>query len=626
MNTLVYHTTAEKSTLFGFFIDFLRPVCYNGSVSSDTEAAMIFGKHINRYYLRYGWVLLLGILALLAVDFSQMRIPEQYSLLIDGLDPTTPARLTTEVVLNICFNIFIIAGVMVVGRFAWRVCFFGTAIRVETDLRDRMFDRCRFLSQHYFQQNKVGGLMSLFTNDLETINECFGDGVLTAADAVVLGGMAIYKMYGINPVLCGLSLIPMALMLACGLVVGRYMKKKWEERQEAFSDLSDFAQESFSGLAVVKAFVTEGLELMHFRRKNRKNEDVNVVYTRASVLLNVLVTLFVQSVVCVILGYGGWLAHEGLLSAAKLIEFNSYFTTIIWPVMAISNLIELSSRGRASLERVSTLLEEEPEVADAPGAIVLQNVQGEITLRDLSFRYPEGERDVLSHITCTIHAGEHIGIIGKTGAGKTTLCNLLLRTYNLPEGMLSLDGVDVNDIALSSLRGSIAIVPQDNFLFSDTIGSNIAFATGGVGEAEDIRRAAVLAAVDDNISAFPDGYDTVLGERGVTISGGQKQRTSIARALMKDAPVLILDDAVSAVDTGTEKEILQNLAQSRRGRTTLLVAHRVSTVEQMDRVLYLEDGRLLDFGPHEELLQRCAPYRALVELQRLEDEIGGHNA
>ena len=588
---------------------------------------MLFGKHINRYYLRYSWVLLLGILALVAVDVAQLLIPELYASVVDGLDPTTPSTLTAELLVKISTDLLIIAAVMIAGRFLWRVCFFGAACRVEAHIRDKMFDKCRTLSREFYQENKVGGLMSLFTNDLETVNECFGDGALMLFDALALGTLSVVKMARLDGMLTLYSMIPLVFMGAVALIVGKYMQAKWEARQAAFSDLSDFAQETFSGIAVIKAFVRETHELSVFRKKNKNNEEVNVSYTRASVLLNVFITLFVQSVICVILGYGGWLVYsDSAFQVSHLIEFISYFTTVIWPIMAVSNLIEMTSRGRASLSRISKLLDEEPKVCDREGAHSLPSVSGEVEFRNLTFRYPDGEFDVLRDVSFTVKAGEHVGIIGKTGAGKTTLLDLLLRTYTVGDGTLFLDGHDINTLTLRTVRENVAYVPQDNFLFSDTIGANIAFAMGGEASEDAIESASRLAALHENVAAFPDGYGTVLGERGVTISGGQKQRTSIARALLKDAPILILDDAVSAVDTGTERLILDNLAETRKNKTTVMIAHRVSTVERMDRVVYLEDGRVVAIGTHEELIASCPDYANLVQLQRLEDEIGGKNS
>ena len=590
---------------------------------------MIFGKYINRYYLKNAPVLLLGLLALLMVDYIQLLIPQFYRLVINGVNlgqvvvngQTLP--FTKEVLLqHICLPMIWIVVLMVIGRFLWRICFFGSAVRVAANLRERMFDHSRQLSQQYYQVNKVGNLMSLYTNDIDTIQECFGDGILMFFDALVLGLMALYKMWRMDYKLTLLALIPALIMFGIGTVMGTAMTKRWEERQQAFSDLSDFAQENFSGIAVIKAFVKELKELMAFRKLNKQNEEINVIYTKIATLLEVLVTLFVESVICVILGYGGYLVYQGRFNAGQLVEYIGYFEAIVWPIMAISMLIEKTSRGKASLNRITELLDAPIDVADRPGVQELQNPQGSVEFRHLTFRYPDGEYDVLQDISFTIHPGESVGIVGKTGAGKTALVDLLLRTYNVPDGTLFVDGKDVNTLSIHSVRAACAYVPQDNFLFSDTIAHNIGF---GVDDAspEMIDHAASLADVRDNIVDFKDGYETVLGERGVTVSGGQKQRISIARALLKDAPILILDDSVSAVDTRTEKIILDNLKSSRANKTTLLIAHRISTVERLDKLIFLDDGKIEAVGPHDELYTSCPKYRRMVDLQRLEDEAGG---
>lgn len=590
---------------------------------------MIFGKYINRYYLKNAPVLLLGLLALLMVDYIQLLIPQFYRLVINGVNlgqvvvngQTLP--FTKEVLLqHICLPMIWIVVLMVIGRFLWRICFFGSAVRVAANLRERMFDHSRQLSQQYYQVNKVGNLMSLYTNDIDTIQECFGDGILMFFDALVLGLMALYKMWRMDYKLTLLALIPALIMFGIGTVMGTAMTKRWEERQQAFSDLSDFAQENFSGIAVIKAFVKELKELMAFRKLNKQNEEINVIYTKIATLLEVLVTLFVESVICVILGYGGYLVYQGRFNAGQLVEYIGYFEAIVWPIMAISMLIEKTSRGKASLNRITELLDAPIDVADRPGVQELQNPQGSVEFRHLTFRYPDGEYDVLQDISFTIHPGESVGIVGKTGAGKTALVDLLLRTYNVPDGTLFVDDKDVNTLSILSVRAACAYVPQDNFLFSDTIAHNIGF---GVDDAspEMIDHAASLADVRDNIVDFKDGYETVLGERGVTVSGGQKQRISIARALLKDAPILILDDSVSAVDTRTEKIILDNLKSSRANKTTLLIAHRISTVERLDKIIFLDDGKIEAVGPHDELYTSCPKYRRMVDLQRLEDEAGG---
>ena len=592
---------------------------------------MIFGKHINRYYLRFAPRLLLGLAALIGIDYLQLVMPRLYQMVVNGMNqgfvmengvaiPFDMAFLLDR----ICMPLVVIILSMVFGRFLWRICFFSAGIGVEADLRSRMFSHCRKLSQEYYQVNKVGNLMSLFTNDLDTVQEVFSWGMMMFCDAVFLGILAIIKMWRMDSLLTGLSLIPMVFLLASSILVGNELTKKWDARQAAFSDLSDFSQESFSGIAVIKAFVKEAKELLFFKKLNKQNEEANIAYTRTAITFRVLVTLFVESVICVILGYGGYLVHQGKFNAGQLVEFIGYFHAIIWPIMAVSELIDMTSRGRASVKRIGELLDAKQDVVDRPGVRELADVKGDIQCKGLTFRYPDGEFDVLEDISFTISAGENVGLVGNTGSGKTTLVDLILRTYNVPDGTLFVDGQDVNDVSIRSLREACAYVPQDNFLFSETIANNIGF---GVDDKKlsRIRDAAKLADVHSNIKEFSLGYDTVLGERGVTVSGGQKQRISIARALLKDAPILILDDSVSAVDTKTERTILENLRATRAGKTTILIAHRISTIEQMDKILFMEDGRLIAVDTHEKLYETCPAYRKMVDLQRLEEEGGSQN-
>ncbi len=592
---------------------------------------MIFGKHINRYYLRYALWLLFGLAALLLVDSLQLEIPKLYGMLINGMADGFVVIDGQEVPFDMNFLLETICNPMlkvvlaiVFGRFLWRICFFGSAVKVEADLRNRMFDHAKDLSREYYQVNKVGDLMSLFTNDLDTVQESFGWGTMMFLDAVFLGIMSILEMAQMNLPLTLLSLIPMVFLLAASIVLGNYLAKKWDIRQEAYSKLSDFSQESFSGISVIKAFVKEGKELFAFQALNKENEEANLSYTRSSVLFRIMVTLFVESVTCVILGYGGWLVYSGTFNAGQILEFMGYFNAIIWPIMAVSELIDMGSRGKASLKRISELLDAPINVKDRPGVENLQDPKGKLEFRNLSFRYPDGEFDALENISFTIEPGQSVGIVGRTGSGKSTLVDLILRTYNVPDGTLLLDDRDVNDLTIRSVRAACAYVPQDNFLFSDTIEHNIAF---GVDEYDrsEILEVSRLADLDGNVQEFTAGYDTILGERGVTVSGGQKQRISIAWALMKDAPILILDDSVSAVDTKTEKTILENLRQIRQGKTTILIAHRISTIEGMDQILFIDEGKLLAAGSHEQLLDTCPEYARMVALQQLEEE-GEHHA
>lgn len=589
---------------------------------------MVFGKYVNKYYFKHFLALLVGVIALISVDYFQLKIPEFYNYIVSGLNDgfviigDQSFTFDMDFLLDkVCAPMIRVILVMALGRFLWRICMFGTAIKVETDLRERMFNHCKDLSQQYYQVNKVGNMMSLFTNDLSTINECFGDGTLMLVDAVSLTGLAIYKMSKLDGILTLLAFIPMILLFLVGSLVGKFMTQKWEERQEKFSELSDFSQENFSGIAVIKAFVKEFKELWAFKKLNKENEDVNIQFTKISTLLHISVTFFVNSVICIILGYGGYLVYQGEFKVGELIEFYGYFTSIVWPIMALSMLIDMTSRGKASLKRISELLDAKPDVADSEEVEDVEHIRGDIEFKNLDFAYPDGDYNVLENISFKIEAGENVGIIGKTGSGKTTIVDLILRVYNVPDNTLFIDGKDVNTIPIKTLRNFCAYVPQDNFLFSDTIENNIAFSRDEA-SSDEVVKAAKLSDVHENISEFPEKYATVLGERGVTVSGGQKQRISIARALMKEASILILDDSVSAVDTKTEKVIIDNLRENRRGRTTILIAHRISTVEKMDKIIFVDEGKIKAVGTHENLIATCEEYKLMVDLQKLEEERG----
>jgi len=591
---------------------------------------LVFGKHINKYYIKYGWMILLGLAALILVDIGQLKIPELYRMVVNGLntgeaevDGVMKAFDLNFILDDICRPMLFVILAMVVGRFLWRVGFFGASLRVEADIREEMFDHAKDLSQQYYQVNKVGNLMSLFTNDLETIEECFGGGILTFFDAVVLGILSFSKMTKMNWKLTVFSLIPMVFMFLVALIVGFRIDKKWEERQEAFSALSDFSQESFSGIAVVKAFAKEVKELIAFKKLNQNNEKVNIEFVRMITIMETFLTLFIETVTCVILGYGGYLVYKGVFNAGELIEFIGYFTTVVWPIQSIAFLIQDTARAHASVKRIGELLDAPVDVKDEPAKITMKDpdITGRIEFRNLDFAYPDApDVPVLKNVSFTINAGESVGLIGRTGSGKTCIVDLISRTYNVPDGHLFVDGMDVNTIPIHDLRKHLAYVPQDNFLFSDRISNNIAFAFEDDSDLHAITEAARKADVHNNIIEFPEQYRTILGERGVTVSGGQKQRISIARALMKDAEILILDDSVSAVDTKTERIIIDNLKSSRQGKTTILIAHRISTIEHMDKIVFVDDGEIVDVGSHKELSERCPAYAEMVEMQRLEDE------
>ena len=597
------------------------------------EGDMVFGKRYNHYYIKYGGWLLVGILSLIVVDIGQLKVPELSRMVVNGMN-TGMVEINGGLVPfdmdflldEICRPLLIVVLFICIGRFLWRICFFGTSVKMEADLRFKMFDHGKDLTQQYYQVNKVGDLMSLYTNDLDTIQDSFGSGVLFFADAAALGIMSIVKMARMSAAMTLFSMLPMVLLFVLATFVGKSMVNKWEKRQEVFSSLSDFTQEAFSGIAVTKAFAKELKDLLSFKKLNRENEKINVSFTKTSTLLNICFIFFVESVICVIIGYGGYLVYTGAFSAGELVEFISYFTTIIWPIEAVSMLIDMTARASASCKRVDKFMDAKIDVTDKPGiSDKPRDIKGGIEFRNLTFAYPGSDRNVLEDVSFKINAGESVGLIGRTGAGKTTIVDLMAHIYNIPDGSIFIDGEDINEIPIKELRNHLAYVPQDNFLFSDTISNNISFSLYEDAEKESIYDAGKFAGVHDNIMEFKDGYETVLGERGVTVSGGQKQRISIARAFMKNAEIMILDDSVSAVDTKTEKLILENLKTRRKGKTTILIAHRITTVEGMDKIIFIDEGRVKAVGTHEELLKTSPEYVKMVEMQRLEDERKGES-
>lgn len=585
---------------------------------------MLFGRHINKYYLKYFLYFLFGIIALVAVDFYQLKTPEITQKIIDGLKDKS---LTIALVKEYMLEFLKIIAIILVGRFVWRICIFGNGVRVGSDLREEMFKHSLTLSQNYYQVNKTGALMSLYITDLQAVRQSFGQGTVMFIDIICLGTMALYKMLKIDVLLTVFASIPLAIMSLIAGVIGRYIRKKFEARQKVYADLSDFSQESFSGISVIKAFVAEGRELLAFKKVNQEAKEKNIEFVKASTLLRILIGIFISSVVIVIIAYGGYLVYQKkildgeLFTVGRLFEYLSYFSSLTWPMMAVSQLINLNNQARASLKRINQLFAATPEIVDKDVKDV-KELKGKISFQNLTFKYPGSEEEVLKDISFTINKGESIGIIGKTGSGKTTLVDLLLRVYNVNKGEIFLDDNDIMEIPFKIVRESIAYVPQDNFLFSDTIRNNINFSNHDLG-IEKTKEAASLADVDENIEEFYDKYETMLGERGVTVSGGQKQRIAIARALIKNAPILILDDSVSSVDTKTEEKIITNLEKTRQGKTTILIAHRISTVKRMDRIIIIDDGMIKGNGSHEELLKSNELYQNMVHLQTLEAEIGG---
>lgn len=596
---------------------------------------MLFGKYINKYYLKFSWLFLIGLIGLVAVDVFQLFIPEYLGKLVDMFDGGAIDKAALK---EIILGVMVVAIVMFFGRIMWRLSIFNASQRIEAGLRHTMFLKSERLSQRYYHENKVGTVMAWFTTDLETIEEFFGWGSVMLVDALFLSVLALYKMFSLDWALSCLLLIPLALIVVWGMLVEKFMALKWEQRQNEFDKLYDFSQESFTGIRVIKAFVKETQQLHAFAKIAKRNKDANIELVKVSVIFDAIIEIIIAAIMALILGLGGYFVyryvtgtpvfvfgHEVDMTAGGLITFVGYFDTLVWPMIALGQVVTMRSRSKASLKRITNFLDQEEEIRNVENAYVLENVKGEIRFDNFSFAYPSSEANVLKNITFTVNPGESVGIVGKIGSGKTTLVNTLLHLYNVERGKVFIDGHDIMDCNIESLRDAIGYVPQDNFLFSDKIKNNIAFSCNEL-DMDKVYDAAKFADVHSNIEEFTEGYETVSGERGVTLSGGQKQRISIARAYIKDAPIMILDDSVSAVDVKTEETILANIQSERKGKTTIVIASRVSTVSHLDKILVLDKGEVEAYDTPQRLEEISPTYKKMVYLQKLEREVEGSEA
>ena len=594
---------------------------------------MLFGKYINRYYLKYAVWFILGIAALVVVDWIQLYIPEFLGKVVDLIEDDIIAN--KQEIINIGLKVLLVSAGLFVGRFLWRITLFRASFKIEANLRHQMFLKAEALPRQFYHETKIGSVMSWFTNDLETIEEFLSWGTIMIIDSLFLSVVTTIKMLQLNVPLTIVCFIPFILVVIWGALLESFMMKRWNDRQSAYDKLYDFAQENFTGIRVIKAFVKETKEIHAFAKVAKKNADINVSVGRLSVLFDTFIEIIIALIFAIATGVGGyyvWSFTHGQtaslfgqsieLSKSQIIQLIGYLDILIWPMMALGQIVSMRSRSKASLKRISAFLDTEIVVKSPENAIKVDHLEGNISYRNFSFHYPNYDRSSLSNITLDIKAGESIGIVGKIGCGKSTLVNLLLMFYNLEPNTLFVDGMDITTLDIESLRNQIAYVPQDNFLFSDSIENNINFGLKN-GTAEKAVEGAKFAGIDEDVKGFTRGYQTVSGERGVTLSGGQKQRISIARAFVKDAPILILDDSVSAVDTKTEETILKNISHERHNRTTLVVASRISTVSQLDRIIVLNEGHLEAFDTHENLLKISPTYQKMVKLQKLEEEVEG---
>ena len=615
--------------------------------------APTLGSYLKKYWGQYAG----GLLCLLAVDFLELYIPQLTGAITDGL---TAGNFPLSILLRDVLLIILIAAGAALMRFGWRVLMFGASRRVERDLREDLYRKLTGLSNRFFQYQKTGDLMAYFSNDMDAIRMAVGPGILTTFDAIVMTLMVVIKMIVyVDLKLTLLAMLPLLVILFGGSQYGKAISRRYDRKQAVFGKLTDFVQESVSGIRIVKAFVQEARDMEAFEKVSRENQEANLHVVKLRAIVLPLLDGLIGVASGLTLLYGGYLVIQGDITLGKFVAFNTYVMTLVWPMIAAGESITMLSQGGASWKRVRALFAEAPEVVDDGHTdSSITSMGSSVEFRDLRFRYADGLPEVFTGFTANIPAGATIGILGRTGSGKSTLVSLLTRLYNVAPGQIFIGGQDIRSIPLSVLRENIACVPQENLLFSDTIQSNIAFGTRTIDKMPPLEQKpmkvfirgaeaaeewleqemsqresendrywndldAVMAAAKDadvhgNIMDFPHQYATVVGERGVTLSGGQKQRTAIARGLMKDAQILILDDALSAVDTDTEARILSALKARRAGKTTILIAHRISTVQNADQILLIENGICAESGTHQELLAQGGSYAKLYEQQQLE--------
>ena len=542
-------------------------------------------QYIKRHKVQYT----LGIITLFVVDFANIFIPKLTGVITDGL--TAHSLDWSGVRLNL-FYLFLLGLLLAVGRFFWRYFLFGASRSIEKELRNDMFSHLEKMDVEYYNEHKTGDLMTRFTSDLNAIRMAIGPAVICVFDASVMTLMVIFQMmYYVSVKLTLIAVIPMLFILFGEIYYGKIIRPRFTAKQEAVSDLTDYVQESFSGIRVIKAFVREKAQRYHFLKENENTMEKNLSIAKFQSIVIPLLDVIIGLSSLLTLIYGGYLALVGDITLGRFVAFNQYINMLVWPMLACGDSVNMFSQGAASIRRIQEIFKEQPAIADTDKTKDVDDIKGEIDFHHLTF----------------IHRGH----------SESTLVNLLLHLYNTKPGMLFIDGKDINTIPLKTLRENIGYVPQDNFLFSDTLKSNIAFGAENE-DMEAIQSATRAACIHENIVQFPDGYETIVGERGVTLSGGQKQRSSIARALMKNAPILILDDALSAVDTDTEEHILTNLKKNREGKTTILIAHRISTIQNADIIMVLEDGTAAEIGNHDSLMAEHGIYYDMFEKQQLE--------
>ena len=580
------------------------------------KALDIFRSPYARKFIgKYKWSYLIGIAVLILIDVLQTEVP---LVVGDTLNQVADGGFTASMVWAPVIKLAIIAIVVFLGRIVWRWFIFGSARKIERDMRNELYSHLQTLSASYFHKHKAGEIMAYISSDIEAVRMVFAVTVMMGMDSLAIGVSTLVKMVTeIDLTLTIMAFIPMILVALTTTFVGGELHRRFKTRQQAYSDLSDFVNEKLGGMKVIKAFVQEPYERENFEKVNKIACDANVKEARIQAFMFPFMRAVTGLSMALAIGYGGYIAILGRITIGDFGSFIMFLNNLMWPMAAIGRIINVLTRGSAAMQRLETVLHAEPDIYDRPEARDEGAVAGSVEARNLTFTYPEREEPVLKDISFKLEKGQTMGIVGRTGEGKTTLVNLLMRVFEPEDGQLFVGGREIHQIPLQQLRETCGYVPQDNFLFSDTISENIRFGDRSKSQA-DIEQAAKAACVHDNIVDFADGYETMVGERGVSLSGGQKQHIAIARALILDPEILILDDSVSAVDTDTEEKILQHLRETRKGKTNIIIAHRISTIQDADKIIVIDEGRLAEEGSHEELLAQGGIYADMYNRQLLE--------